>query len=87
MYVPMWLVCILLACAWWYFSPKPDPHWSDDPEWRRELKQWRREQRRANRTNWHAVWQACRTDLWHKGDGAAVVGLLALAAVVIAVCR
>lgn len=78
------LLVLLTGIVLWTLAHPSPPHWSDDPAWRQEMKQWRREQRR---TEWAAVRQAYRTALWHKGDGAAVLGLLALAAVVIALCR
>lgn len=77
------LFLVLGIVAWTLAHPSP-PHWSDDPAWRQELRQWRRARRR---TNWAAVRQACRTDLWHTGDAVPVLGLLALAVIVIAVCR
>lgn len=69
--------------VWTLANPSP-PHWSDDPAWRQEMKQWRREQRRQDWAKTREVW---RTHLWHTGDGAAVLGLLALAAVVIVLWR
>ena len=79
----LFLLLTIGAIIWclWY---RPVPHWSYDLTWRRELKQWRRDKRR---TDWAAVRQACRTELWHPGDAVPVLRLLALAAGVIAVCR
>jgi hypothetical protein len=85
MYIPVWLCLLLLVCVAYAITRRSAvPHWSDDPAWRHGLRQWRRAQRR---TDWAAVRHAWRTDLWHTGDGPAVVCLIALAAVVIAVCR
>lgn len=78
------LLLLTLGAIVWCLWCRPAPHWSDDPAWRRELRQWRREQRR---TNWAAIRERCRTELWHPGDAAPVLGLLALAVIVIAVCR
>jgi hypothetical protein len=75
----IWLyACALVNAAWRLCTSQ------DERDWFRFLREAKRDHRRQEWARAKAEW---RTNLWHKGDGPVIMGLLALALVVIAVCR
>lgn len=86
----VWGVAICLGtCLWFALLALIDTAWrlctsQDDRDWFRFLRHAKRDHRRQQ---WAKMRADVRMHTWHRGDGKAILGLLALAALVIAVCR